>query len=114
MNDSVPVGSRGSIFRLSVKKIRRRHTESERKTDPKWGKKGKREIQERSTNFCIFLLLARARAMLFFSFYHSSSLSRHPCLGGFVRPSSSLTPNLGVVADSGGGRVRMVVAMVGG
>lgn len=31
-----------------------------------------------------------------------------------VRPSSSLSSNLGVVADGGGGRVRMVVVMVGG
>lgn len=61
-----------------------------------------------------FLLLAHVLPPLFLSFHHSLSSSRRPCLGGSVHLSSSLTPNLGVVADGGGGRVRMVVAMVGG
>lgn len=71
-------------------------------------------MQARSmVNAFFFLLLARVLSSLLLSFHHSLS-SSHPCLGGFIRLSSSLTPNLGVVADGGGGRVRMVVAMVGG
>lgn len=59
---------------------------------------------------------SRAHSASIISLFSSQPLiaSARPCLGGSVRLSSSLAPNLGVVADGGGGRVRMVVAMVGG
>jgi len=93
---------------------KRRHIKSERKIDPKWGKKKEREIQERFIVHAFLHLPSSCARCVISLFLSQFSLSCYPSLGDFVRPSSSLTSNLGVVADGGGGRVRMVVAMVGG
>lgn len=61
---------------------------------------------------------SRAFYLSYFSFSVTVSQQHHAVLveASFVsvRLSSSLTSNLGVAADGGGGRVRMVVVMVGG
>lgn len=79
------VGSRESIFGLSIERIRPSHTESEKKMDLKWAKRGKRKMQARSmVNAFFHLSLSRAHSPLLLFFHHSLSSSHHPCLGGFI------------------------------
>lgn len=90
--------------------------ESEKK-DAGWEEKGKRrdaECELWCTHFSILLFLARLLSPLFLFFtvsQHHAVLVQASSVP--VRLSSSLISNLGVVADGGGGRVRMVVVMVG-
>lgn len=78
------------------------------------GKKRDAECELWCTHFSILLFLARLLSPLFLFFtvsQHHAVLVQASSVS--VRLSSSLISNLGVAADGGGGRVRMVVVMVG-
>lgn len=92
--------------------------ESEKKS-AEWGEKGKREMQNANYDALIFPPYSFSHAFYLRYFSFSVTVSRHHVVlvqasSVSVHLSSSFISNLGVVADGGGGRVRMVVVMVGG
>jgi len=98
VNGNVSIVSRGDIFRGTIERIRRNNRE---KDGSKVGEKGEKINAKTNSLWSIFLssFFSRAFYLRYFSLSITfSSLSRRLCLGGSVRSSSSLTPNLGVVA----------------
>lgn len=111
----------GRRFRCFLSRTRRSPlTAGKRRRTLRWKEKGrKREMQKRptaATHFSVSLFPVFSTSAISPFLHPGLSTSRRPRSGGSVsiRPSSSLTPNLGVVADGGGGRVRMVVGYGGG